>query len=325
MTMSSDHLIFIVMVFVAVFMLATSVIVPTAGSDARTARRLRARVKETLGRSVADDTSIVRGNLLRRLTPLERRIEFLPGMEHLARLIEQTGREVPAYRAVTLMVILGGAGFLLLMLFTRNPLASLLLGAMLAWAPVLKLQSERRRRLARFEEQLPEALDVMGRALRAGHPFSETLKLVSEEMTAPIAQEFGKAFADINYGVNPSDAFHAMLARTPSLSLMTVITAVLVQRESGGNLAEILDKIAAVVRSRFRFQRRVRTLSAEGRLSAWILVMIPFVLAVLMTIISPSYLPMLVKDPTGRTLVMFAFVMIILGIVWIRRIIRIQA
>ncbi|HSW52350.1 MAG TPA: type II secretion system F family protein [Sulfuricaulis sp.] len=323
--MSSDHLIFVVMVFIAVFLLATSVIVPTAGSDARTARRLRARVNEALGHSVADDTSIVRGNLLRRLTPLERRIESLPGMEHLARLIAQTGREVPAYRVAMLMAVLGAAGFLLLMLFTRNPLASLLLSAMLASVPVLKLQAERRRRLARFEEQLPEALDVMGRALRAGHPFSETLKLVSEEMTAPIAQEFGKAFADINYGVNPDDAFHAMLARTPSLSLMTVITAVLVQRESGGNLAEILDKIAAVVRGRFRFQRRVRTLSAEGRLSAWILVLIPFVLVILMSIMSPTYLPMMVKDPTGRTLVLFAFVMLIIGIFWIRRIIRLKA
>jgi tight adherence protein B len=144
-------------------------------------------------------------------------------------------------------------------------------------------------------------------------------------MTGPIAQEFGKAFADINYGVSVSDAFHAMLARTPSLSLMTVVTAVLVQRESGGNLAEILDKIAAVVRSRFRFQRRVRTLSAEGRLSAWILVLIPFALATVMTVVSPNYLPMMVKDPTGRTLVMFAFVMIIVGIIWIRRIIRIKA
>lgn len=323
--MSSDHLIFIVMVFIAVFMLATSVFVPTAGSDARTARRLRARVNEALERSVPDDASIVRGNLLRRLTPLEQRIETVPGMEHLARIIEQSGREVPAYRVATLMAIIAVAGFMLLMLFTRSPLVSLLFSAMLAWVPVLKLQVERRRRLARFEEQLPEALDVMARALRAGHPFSETLKLVSEEMTGPIAQEFGKAFADINYGVSVSDAFHAMLARTPSLSLMTVVTAVLVQRESGGNLAEILDKIAAVVRSRFRFQRRVRTLSAEGRLSAWILVLIPFALATVMTVVSPNYLSMMVKDPTGRTLVMFAFVMIIVGIIWIRRIIRIKA
>lgn len=322
--MSSDHLIFIVMVFIAVFMLATSVIVPTAGSDARTARRLRARVRETLENSSPDDASIIRGNQLRQLTPLERRMEFLPGLKHLARLIEQTGSEMPVYRVVTLMAILGGAGLVVLLLFTHNPLASLLLSAMLAWIPVLKLQIERRRRLARFEEQLPEALDAMARALRAGHPFSETLKLVSEEMTAPIAQEFGKAFADINYGVSPSNAFHAMLARTPSLSLMTVVTAVLVQRDSGGNLAEILDKISAVVHSRFRFQRRVRTLSAEGRLSAWILVMIPFVLAIALATFSPGYLPMLMNDPTGRTLVMFAFGAIILGIVWIRRIIRIQ-
>jgi tight adherence protein B len=323
--MSSDQLIFIAMVFIAVFLLVTSVIVPTAGSDARTARRLRGRVNAALERSATGGASIANEKLLHRFTPLERRIESLPGMGHLGQLIEQSGRAVPAYRVAILMAALAGAGFLLLMLFTRDPLVSLLFSALLAWSPVLRLQIERRRRLARFEEQLPEALEIMGRALRAGHPFSETLKLVSEEMTAPIAQEFGKAFADINYGVSVSDAFHVMLARTPSLSLMTVITAVLVQRESGGNLAEILDKIAAVVRSRFRFQRRVKTLSAEGRLSAWILVMMPFALAALMTVFSPSYLPMLVKDPTGRTLITVAFAMIIVGIFWIRRIIRIQA
>jgi tight adherence protein B len=322
--MSSDQLIFIAMVFIAVFLLATSVIVPTAGSDARTARRLRARVDAALAGSATGGGSIAHENLLRRFTPLERRIDSLPGMDRLAQLIEQSGRAVPANRVAMLMAALASAGFLLLMLFTRDPLVSLLFSALLAWSPVLRLQIERRRRLARFEEQLPEALEIMGRALRAGHPFSETLKLVSEEMTAPIAQEFGKAFADINYGVSVNDAFHVMLARTPSLSLMTVITAVLVQRESGGNLAEILDKIAAVVRSRFRFQRRVRTLSAEGRLSAWILVMIPFALAAVMTVFNPNYLPMLVKDPTGRTLIMAAFAMVVVGIFWIRRIIRLQ-
>lgn len=322
--MSSDQFIFVAMVFIAVFMLVTSVIVPTAGSDSRTARRLRARVNDALAKSVTNGASIVRENSLRRLTPLELRMEHLPGMGRLAQTIEQAGRTVPAYRVVLLMAAFAISGFVLLMLYTRDSHTSLLFSAMLATAPLLKLQFERRRRLARFEEQLPEALDVMARALRAGHPFSETLKLVSEEMSEPISREFGATFADINYGVNVNDAFHVMLARTPSVSLLTVVTAVLVQRESGGNLAEILDKIAAVVRGRFRFQRRVRTLSAEGRMSAWILVLIPFVLAMAMTIVSPDYLPMLAKDPTGRTLVMFAFGMILVGIVWIRRVIRLR-
>lgn len=322
--MSSDQLIFVAMVFIAVFLLVTSVIVPTVGSDARAARRLRARVHGALDASGPEGVSLLRENSLRKLSPLEQRLNHLPGMDRLADLIEQCGRTVPAYRVVLLMAALAVVTFVVVMLFTRDSRVSLLFGAMLAWTPILKLQFERRRRLARFEEQLPEALDVMARALRAGHPFSETLKLVSEEMADPIGREFGTTFADINYGVNMKDAFHAMLARVPSVSLMAVITAVLVQRESGGNLAEILDKIAAVVRGRFRFQRRVRTLSAEGRLSAWILSLIPFALAAAVTVTSPDYLPLLVKDPTGRTLVTVAFVMIITGILWIRRIIRIQ-
>lgn len=322
--MSSDQLIFVAMVFIAVFLLVTSVIVPAVGSDARAARRLRARVHGALNTSEPDGVSLLRESSLRRLSPLEQRLNHLPGMDRLADLIEQCGRTVPAYRVVLLMATLAAAAFVFVMLFTRDPRVSLLFGAMLAWTPILKLQIERRRRLARFEEQLPEALDVIARALRAGHPFSETLKLVSEEMADPIGREFGTTFADINYGVSMKDAFHAMLARVPSVSLMAVITAVLVQRESGGNLAEILDKIAAVVRGRFRFQRRVRTLSAEGRLSAWILSLIPFVLAAVVTVTNPEYLPLLIKDPTGRMLVTVAFVMIVAGILWIRRIIRIR-
>lgn len=322
--MSFDHLIFIAMVFIAVFLLATSVIVPAVGSDARAARRLRARVHGALEDAGPEGVSLLRENSFRRRSQLEQQVDQLPGMDQLAVLIEQCGRTVPAYRVVVLMGFLAVVTFVLVMLFTRDWRVGLLFGALIAWAPVLKLQIERRRRLARFEEQLPEALDVMARALRTGHPFSETLKLVSEEMLDPIKREFGTTFADINYGVNMKDAFHAMLMRAPSISLLAVITAVLVQRESGGNLAEILDKIAAVVRGRFRFQRRVRTLSAEGRLSAWILSLIPFVLAGVVTVTSPSYLPLLVKDPTGRTLIVVAFVMIIVGITWIRRIIRIR-
>lgn len=322
--LTSDHAIFIAMVFIAVFLLVSSVIVPTAGNEARMARRMRERVKGALDEGESRGASAVRERYFRTLSSLERRIEQLPAMSWLVVLIEQSGRSVPAYRVVLLMAGLAVAGLLGMLILTRDPFAALLVAVVLGSAPLLRLQYERRRRLDRFEEQLPEALDIMGRAMRAGHPFSESLKLVSEEMADPIGREFGIAFADLNYGVSTKDAFHAMLERVPSISLMAVVTAVLIQRESGGNLVELLDRIAEIVRGRFRFLRRVKTLSAEGRLSGWILTLFPFVMTGVITITSPDYMPLLIKDPTGRMLIMAGFAFIIVGIFWIRNIIRIR-
>jgi len=176
----------------------------------------------------------------------------------------------------------------------------------------------------KFEEQLPEAMDIMVRALKAGHPFTETLKLVAEEMEQPISTEFGITFADINYGLDIKNAFLNLLERIPNITLMTVVIAVIVQRETGGNLAETLANISAIVRGRFRFQRKVRTLSAEGRMSAWILVLIPFTLFLGLMVTSPNYLKPLITDPAGMKIIAVAFVMIVIGIFWLRRIIRID-
>jgi len=190
--------------------------------------------------------------------------------------------------------------------------------------PFLKISFDRSKRMLRFEEQLPEAMDIMTRALKAGHPFSETLKLVSEEMDQPIATEFGITFSDINYGLDVRQAFLNLLERVPNMTLMTVVTAVIVQRETGGNLAETLANISSIVRGRFRFQRKVRTLSAEGRMSAWILALIPFALFVGIMVTTPSYLESLINEPAGMKLIAIAFVLMIIGIFWLRRIIRIE-
>jgi len=322
--MSGDMIIFLVMVFVAVSLLATSVIVPTFGLESKAARRLRNRIRAVAEGLDAEAVSLVRENRLRHLSPMERRMEALPGMDRLAQLIEQAGRSMPAYRIVSLMLMAGLSLAVAVLVLS----GSLVLALAAAFAggvfPVVKLRIERSKRLARFEEQLPEALDIISRALRAGHPFVETLKLVGDEMDDPIAREFGMAFTDINYGASVRLGFMNLLERVPSMSLMAAITAVLIQRETGGNMAEILEKIAAVVRSRFRYQRRLRTLSAEGRLSAWILALVPFVLAAVLMVLSPDYLPMLTKDPLGRQLIAGAFVMASVGIFWIRRIIRIE-
>jgi tight adherence protein B len=158
----------------------------------------------------------------------------------------------------------------------------------------------------------------------AGHPFNAALKLVAEDMRDPVAREFDLTFADINYGNDVRRALLGLLARVPSVTVMAFVTAVLVQKETGGNLAEILDQISTVLRGRFRFQRRVRTLSAEGRMSAWVLGMVPLILFGAMAILNPDYLPLLFEEEIGRQLALFALIWGGIGIYLIRRIIRIE-
>jgi tight adherence protein B len=245
-------------------------------------------------------------------------------MESIAHLIEQAGHVMPAYRLVLTSVALGTAGCMVGWVFSRLALVAAVVAVVGLAAPFVKMLRDRKLRMDKFEEQLPDAIDSMKRALRAGHPFSAAIKLVSEDMDDPVAREFELTFADINYGNDMRRAMLGLLQRMPSVTVMALVTSVLVQKETGGNLAEILDQISKVIRARFRFQRKVRSLSAEGRLSAWILAMVPFVLFAVISFLSPTYLPVLLEDPAGRKLIAFGFVMGVIGIFWIRRIIRIE-
>ncbi|MDX5376897.1 MAG: type II secretion system F family protein [Halomonas sp.] len=320
----SDETIFIGMIFIAAFLLMQSFLVPTFGENRKAQKRLKKRLRAISAEAERGQASLVRRKYLRELSPLERAIEALPGMARVERLVEQAGRETPAYRVVLQSTCLGGmfgvAGFYLL----PQPLLGVLLGRGVAMLPFLHLKRLRSKRLARFEEQLPDALIIMARALRAGHPFSDAMHLVAEEMADPIAGEFRTTFMEINYGGEVRSAMLGMLERVPSVTVMVFTTSVLIQKESGGNLAELLDGLAAVVRDRFRFQRKVRTYSAPGRMAAWILSLLPFALAGILTLVSPNFLPMLTQDAVGRQLVVAAFVMIVVGILWMRRIVRID-
>lgn len=319
----SDEAIFIGMIFIAAFLLMQSFLVPTFGENRKARKRLKKRLHAISAGADRGKASLVRRKYLRQLSPLERALEALPGMARVERLVEQAGRETPAYRVVLQSLGLGGVfgavGFLLL----PQPLG-VLLGVGMAALPFMRLQRLRSQRLARFEEQLPDALIIMARALRAGHPFSDAMHLVAEEMADPVAGEFRTTFMEINYGGEVRSAMLGMLERVPSVTVMVFTTSVLIQKESGGNLAELLDGLAAVVRDRFRFQRKVRTLSAQGRMAAWILSLLPFVLAGVLTLVSPNFLPMLTQDPVGRQMVAASFFMIVVGILWMRRIVRID-
>jgi tight adherence protein B len=323
--MSTGMVLFVVLVGATVFMLTMGLVVPAFGDQRRTRKLLQRRLagieSELGGSSVA---SLMREKYLRDLTPLEQQLETLPGMEVLARMIEQSGGTLLAHHLVAAAILLAAAGAFVAGMVLHNVLAALIGACVGAAVPFLKIRRARAQRFEKLEEQLPDAIDVLRRALRAGHPLAACLKLVSEDMPQPIAKEFELAFADINYGNDVRRAFLGFLERVPSVTMMSFVTAVLVQRETGGNLAEVLDQISRVVRGRFKFYRKVRTLSAEGRMSAWVLAMVPLLLVSLISYTSPDYLPVLTHDPTGRKLIAAAVGLGLVGMLWIRKLLRIE-
>jgi tight adherence protein B len=316
---------FLGMVFTAMFLLSQGLAVPVFGEANKVRKRIRSRLNLLERASnLPDMQSVLRQKYLRRLSPLESRLEQLPAMETLAQMIEQAGHQYRAYGVLLLGLVLATAVGLVLWSFLQIWWVAVPAALVVFWLPVLKISHDRGKRFALFEEGLPDALDAMCRALRAGHPFNETLQLVAEEHQGPVAHEFGLTFADINYGNDVRRAMLGLLERMPSMTVMMLVTTVLIHRETGGNLTEVLDRLSSLIRGRFRFHRKVKTLSAEGRMSGWILVSMPFVLATAIVLSSPTYLPLLFKEPLGQKLVVGAFVVMLIGIFWIRKIIRIQ-
>lgn len=314
---------FVGIVFSAVFVLMLGLTMPASGG-ARMRRTLRRRLERIGADDLQDNASIIREKYLKSLSPLERQLEELPFMDTLSVLCEQSGRPSPGYRVVMTSLLLGALAGILVGAASQSLLLGLLAASAAMIGPYLRLSMRRRKRFEKIEEQLPDAIDVMKRALRAGHPFNSALKLVADDMDQPIAKEFELTFSDVNYGNDVRRAMIGLLTRVPSVTVMALVTSVLVQRETGGNLAEILDQIAKVVRGRFRFQRKVRTLTAEGRMSAWVLAMVPLALVVVLSLVSPTYLPVLLKDPMGHKILFAAGGLFLVGIFWIRSLIRIE-
>ena len=323
--MSGGAQIFIVMVFVTVVLLMQGLVVPVFGESAKARKRLKKRIAdiEAVGDAEAF-SSLLREKYLRHLSPLERRLESFAAMEALARRIEQAGHKILAYRLVLISLGIGVTALLVSWPYIRMPVVSIFTALLAMYLPFMKISMDRVKRTKMFEEQLPDAIDTMKRALKAGHPLGASIKLVAEELDDPVAAEFELTFGDIYYGHDLRTAMLGLVSRMPSVSVMALVTSMLVQKETGGNLAEILEKISIVIRGRFRLQRKVQTYSAEGRMSAWVLAMVPLVLFVALWFTTPDYLPVLLDDPRGQKMIVYGFFSGVVGIFWIRKIIRIE-
>ncbi|GJG93705.1 type II secretion system F family protein [Cupriavidus pauculus] len=190
--------------------------------------------------------------------------------------------------------------------------------------PAAYVRHARNKRLMRIEQQLPEAADMISRALRAGHSFSSALDMAGDELPDPIGAEFRATFDEINFGTSMHDALSALADRVPLPDLRYLVIAVLIQRESGGNLAEILGNVSHIIRERMKLMGQVRVLSAEGRLSGIILALLPFAVAGAMYVLNPEFLDPLADDPAGPWVVGYALSLMAMGLVWMRRIVRIH-
>jgi tight adherence protein B len=249
--------------------------------------------------------------------------ERLPQLRDLQRLLDQGGMTLTVQgfllMTVGLAVALGlGAAI------AFGWVAALAAAAVGAILPYLVAVNRRKKRLAAFEGQLPNAVDLMGRALRAGHPLSSGLRMVADESQDPLAVEFRQVFEEQRFGMPFEESLVALAERVPLVDVRILVTAILVQREVGGNLAEILDKIAYVVRERFTLRRQLRVITAEGRMSMWVLMSLPVGVGGILYLMNPAYVLTLFQDPIGHVMLYAAVVMGFLGFLWIRRIVDIE-
>jgi tight adherence protein B len=201
---------------------------------------------------------------------------------------------------------------------------ALLIGGIVGFLPYAFVRFKRSRRLQAIEEQFPEAMDLIARALRAGHAFTTGIGMVADEIPPPVGGEFRRLYDEQNFGMSLPEAMRAMASRIPVLDARFFVTAVLTQRESGGNLSEVLDNLARVMRERFKVRRQIRVVSAHGRLSAWVLVATPPVLAAVMFMIAPQMMGTLITDPMGVNLVIIAAILQITGTYIISKLVKIE-
>ena len=240
------------------------------------------------------------------------------------KFIAQSGLKTRLGSLLTLSGIFFLATYLVVDQLTRHVLAGLAAGLALGFVPIGYVAYMRQKRLKAFEEHFADALDLLGRAVRAGHAFTTGLEMISKESPEPIAGEFLKAFEEQNFGLPLRDSLLNLAERVPLMDVQFFVTALLVQKDTGGNLAEILDKLSRLIRDRFRIYREVGVKTAQGRLTAMILVALPMVMLLLLEILNPAYIGVLFTDPAGPLVLGAAAVMQIVGSLILWRIVHIE-
>jgi tight adherence protein B len=318
----------VVLVFAAVFVV-TSLLMFAGGAEAsQQAKLARAHLESALAsrtNSLSDQIVDVRKSELFSAIPLINRwLLQLELASRLRALLHQANLQWTVGRLLVISAICFFVPAYLVYLRTEAAVLAIAMGLIGGYLPVAFVLQRRSARFAKFDEGLPEALDLMVSALRAGHSLVAALRLVAYESPDPIGTEFRICFDEQNYGLELRTAMENLVARVPQQDLRIVSTAILIQKESGGNLAEVLEKAAYLIRERFKLKRQIRVHTAQGRLTGWILTVLPVVLGVALYLVSPETMSILWKRKIGIEMLYTAGIMTIVGAIVIRKIVNMK-
>jgi len=320
----------LVFVVVALGVFAVASLLDQRSAQARLLRERLATVQEAASRAPDEELALLRDEMLSKIPALDSLLRRSSRISNLQPFLEQANLKIRAGNILVLCmvsaVVLAGVGFLAAGSLPPNQAllfagVGLVLGGFL---PYSYASYRRTKRFQKFEELFPEAIDTLARAVRAGHAFTTALELIANELTEPVASEFRKLFEEQKFGLPVRDALMNLADRMPLVDVKFFVTAVMLQRETGGNLAEILDNLSYVIRERFKIMRQVRVYTAQGRLTMLLLMGLPPVIVVTMLLTSPAFIHPLFADPIGHALVVAGIVLQTLGYFVIRKIIQIQ-
>jgi tight adherence protein B len=314
-----------VLVFVAVVLLVEGLYLMWQTYRGPQAKKIQQRLTTLSGADGAAPSHLVRERMLSDLPPFQRFLLAVPRAHQLDRMLLQANLNWTVSHLLLACAAAAAVAYVVVTALLHQPgMAGLVCGAGAAVLPLAYVRRRRALRLRKLEQQLPDALDLLGRALRAGHAFGVSVQMVGDEMAEPIAGEFRAVHDEVKFGVSLDQALSNLSERVPSTDLRYFVVAVLIQRESGGNLTEVLSNLSRLIRQRLKLFAHVRVLSSEGRMSAWILSLLPFAIGGLMNVFNPEFMAPLWHDPMGVTIVRGLLVSMACGVLMLRKIIRIR-
>jgi tight adherence protein B len=320
----------LVFVVVALGVFVAASLMDQRSAQARLLRERLAAVQEAAARTPNEELALLRDEMLSKIPALDTLLRRSSRISNLQPFLEQANLKIRAGNILVLCIVsalaLAGVGYLAAGSLPPNQAllfaaVGLVLGGFL---PYSYASYRRTKRFQKFEEMFPEAIDTLARAVRAGHAFTTALELIANELSEPVASEFRKLFEEQKFGLPVRDALMNLAERMPLVDVKFFVTAVMLQRETGGNLAEILDNLSYVIRERFKIMRQVRVYTAQGRLTMMLLMGLPPVIVVTMLLTSPAFIHPLFADPIGHVLVVAGIVLQTFGYFVIRKIIQIQ-
>jgi tight adherence protein B len=271
-----------------------------------------------------DGSQILKRRIYSDVPLVNRLLKSTPGIAALDRLIAQANVSYSIGFYIFLSIFLCACGFMIANWFLSNLLPATIIALAVGATPYLYLLNLKIKRLAKFKTQLPDSLELIARSLKAGNAFTSGLKMAADEFDDPLGTEFSETLDEINYGVNATEALYNLSRRIDCEELKYFVVGVILQRETGGNLAEMIEALAHLIREKFKFQGRVRALAAEGKLSAIILVCLPFCITGYMIIVEPKFINPLITEPIGKIMIAVAALLMVVGIFVMKKMVDIK-